>query len=426
MGEVRRLHWPEMTRPLLFGLFCLLTVACGKNASKEAAPAPSASAKPAPPAVPANVDVKLLALLEEASKSCEETPKQGRPNCNSPEKNALVSSFNRGERNRVKALPTFAYVFSSSNEQLQGLAAGVLYAAFRVNLGPEAKPGSLSPQDASALMNAVVPLPEAIAMPAMPAVTHAMMLTKQGPQLFEALKNKGLQVRSMAYRFVMVYGRLAAFEQVKALAKDPESAIVLAALEGPRNMQHWSAEEQDAVCPWAESLLDDARPPVASGALALLSNCTGPHLDKLLERAEKAVTDKQYSFVHATALREMCREDRIWTGRGASEAQCKRARAVGEKVVQSTQLPARVRALALNGLGSRWPDKQTLKLVKQLKRDAAPEVKLAAERLDARIEAQLEREANRPAPPASAMKSPAGVKPPAVVKSPPAVKAPTQ
>jgi len=405
-----------MTRPLFFGLLCLLTAACGKNDGKQVSPAPSASAKPAPPAVPANVDLKLVELLEAASKSCEETPAERRPNCNSPEKNALVSSFNRGERDRIKALPTFAHVFSSSNEQLQGLAAGVLYAAFRVNLGPEAKPGSLAPGDARALMNAVVRLPEAIAMPAMPAVTHAMMLTKQGPQLFEALnKDTALQVRSMAYRFVMVYGRLAAFDKVKALAKDPENAIVLAALESPRNMQHWSTEEQDALCPWAESFLDDPKPPVASGALALLSSCTGPQLDKLLERAEKAATDKQYSFVHATALREMCREDRLWTGRGASEAQCKRARALGEKVVQSIQLPARVRALTLNGLGSRWPDKQTLKLVKQLKRDAAPEVKLAAERLDTRIEAQLERDANRPrpAPSASAVKPPAPVKRPA-------------
>jgi len=412
-----------MTRQLFFGLLCMLAAACGKNSDKEVNPAPSASAKPAPPAVPANVDVKLLELLEEASKSCEETPKQGRPNCNSPEKNALVSSFNRGERDRVKALPTFAHVLSASNDQLKGLAAGVLYASFRVNLGPEAKPGSLKSEDALTLMKAAVALPEAIAMPAMPAVTHAMMLTKQGPQLFEALsKDKALQVRSMAYRFLMVYGRLAAFDKVKALAKDPENAIVLAALESPRNMQHWSAEEQNAVCPWAESFLDDARPPVAGGALALLSNCTGPHLDTLLERAEKAVADKQYSFVHATALREMCREDRLWTGRGASEAQCRRARAIGEKVVQSTQLPARVRALALNGLGSRWPDKQTLKLVKQLKRDAAPEVKLAAERLDTRLEAQLEREANRPRPAPSS----AAVKPRPAVKPPPAVKPLTQ
>ena len=393
-----------MTRPLLLGLLCLFTVACGKNDSKQVGSAPSASAKPAPPAVPANVDLKLVELLEAASKSCEETPVQGRPNCNSPEKNALVAAFNRGERDRVKALPTFAHVFSSSNEQLQGLAAGILYAAFRVNLGQEAKPGSLSPQDARALMDAVMPLPEAIAMPAMPAVTHAMMLTKQGPKLFEALnKDKALQVRSMAYRFLMVYGRLAAFDQVKALAKDPESAIVLAALESPRNMQHWSSEEQGTLCPWAETFLGDARPPVAGAALALLSSCTGPQLDRLLELTEKAVADKRYSFVHATALREMCREDRLWTGRGASEEQCKRARVVGEKVVQST-LPPRVRALALNGLGSRWPDKQTLKLVKQLKRDAAPEVKLAAERLETRIEAQLEREANRSRPAASAAK----------------------
>jgi hypothetical protein len=165
-------------------------------------------------------------------------------------------------------------------------------------------------------------------------------------------------------------------------------------------MQDWSTEEQSTVCPWAISFLDDPRPPVASNAMALLSNCGGSELDELLKRVEKTLADRQYSFVHATALREMCRETRTQGRRGATEEQCKRARAIEEKVVQSTQLPARVRALTLNALGSRWPDKQTLQVVKKLKLDAAPEVKQAAERLEARIEEQLKRakEPARPAP----------------------------
>src|SRR5688572_18837410 len=231
--------------PLLAGLLFVLAAACGKNEDKQAAPPSSASATPAPPAVPANVDRELLALLQAASKSCEETAANVRPNCNSPEKNALVSSFNRGERTRIKSLPTFTYTLASTDANLQGLATGVLYAAFRVNLGSEAKPGSVTPEDARALMKAALALPEALAMPAMPAVTHAMMLTRQGPALFEALTpDKAVQVRSMAYRFLMVYGRLTAFDKIKALAKDPETAIVLAALESPRNMQSWSTEEQ--------------------------------------------------------------------------------------------------------------------------------------------------------------------------------------
>lgn len=393
-SDTMRKH--RITRPLLVGLISVLAAACGKKEDKQAAPPPSASA-PAPTAGQANVDAKLLELLQAASKSCEETAANVRPNCNSPEKNALVSSFNRGERSRVKALPTFAHTLASGDPNLQGLAAGVLYAAFRTNLGPEGKPGSVAPDDARALMKAALALPDALAMPAMPAVTHAMMLTRQGPALLEALTpEKAVQVRSMAYRFLMVYGRLAVFDQIKALAKDPESAIVLAALESPRNMQSWSAEEQAVICPWAESFIDDPRSPVAGNAMALLSNCSGPQLDRLIERIEKSVTDKHYSFVHATALREMCREGRL-TGSGASDEQCQRARALAEKVVKNTQMPGRVRALTLNGLGSRWPDKQMQKLVKQLKLDAAPEVKQAAERLERRIDEQQKREAERSA-----------------------------
>ena len=390
-----------MTRPLLLALAFVLAAACGKKDDKKAEASASASAQPAPPPVPANVDVKLLEKLKEVAKSCEENPSHARIDCNSAEKNALVSSFNRGERSRVKALPTFTHIFASSDKKLQALGAAVLYAAFRVTLGPEAKPGSVSPEDARALLSAVSALPEQTSMSAMPAVTHAMMLSGQGPLLFKGLTaDKSLQVRTMTYRFVMVYGRMTMFDQIKELAKDTEQGIVLAALESPRNMQDWSAEEQDAVCPWAMSFLDDPRPPVASNATALLSSCGGPHLDELLKRVEQTVVDKRYSFVHATSLREMCRGTALKNGRGASEEQCKRARTIQEKAVQSTQLPARVRALTLNGLGSRWPDKQTLQIVKKLKLDAAPEVKQAAERLEKRIEEQLKRvtEPRRKAP----------------------------
>lgn len=387
---------PRITRALLVGLLSALATGCGKKENKQAPPPSSASAAAAPSALPAKVDRELLELLQAASKSCEEAATNVRPNCNSSEKNALVSAFNRGERSRVKALPTFAHTLASTDANLQGLAAGVLYAAFRVNLGPDAKPGAVSAEDARSLMKAALALPEALAMPSMPAVTHAMMLTRQGPALFEALTpDTAVQVRSMAYRFVMVYGRMQAFDKIKALAKDPETAIVLAALESPRNMQGWTAEEQAELCPWAETFIDDTRPPVAGNAMALMSNCSGDQLDRLLDRIEQSVADKQYSFVHATALREMCREGRLPVDSGATEAQCKRARALGEKVVKNTQMPARVRALTLNGMGSRWSDAPMQKLVKQMKLDAAPEVKQAAERLEKRIEERAKREAER-------------------------------
>lgn len=391
------MHRPTMTRPLLLGLAFVLAAACGKKDDKKAEAAASASAQAAPPPVPANVDVKLLETLKEVAKSCEESASHARIECNGAAKTALVSSFNRDQRSRVKALPTFTHVLASSDKKLQALGAAVLYAAFRVTLGPEAKPGSVSPDDARALLGAVSALPETISMSATPALTHAMMLSGQGPLLFKGLTaDKPLQVRTMAYRFVMVYGRMTMFDQIKELAKDKEQGIVLAALESPRNMQNWSAEEQDAVCPWAMSFLDDQRPPVASNATALLSSCGGTHLDELLKRVEQAVVDKRYSFVHATSLREMCRGTTARSGRGASEDQCKRARVIQEKAVQSTQLPARVRALTLNGLGSRWPDKQTLQIVKKLKLDAAPEVKQSAERLEKRIEDQLKRATEPP------------------------------
>jgi len=104
-----------MTRQLILGLAFLLAAACGKKEDKKAEAVPSASAQPAAPAVPANVDLKLLEKLKEIAKTCEASAGRDRINCSSAEKNSLVSSFNRGERSRVKALPTFTHILSSSD-----------------------------------------------------------------------------------------------------------------------------------------------------------------------------------------------------------------------------------------------------------------------------------------------------------------------
>jgi hypothetical protein len=342
--------------------------------------------------VPGNVEKKLLAKLHSAAKTCKETPGQARLNCSSAEKNALVSSFNRGQHSRIKALPTFTHALTSSDPKLQALAAAVLYAAFRVHLGPDVKAGSVSPDEALALLKATLALPSTAAMQAMPATTHAMMLSGQSTALSQALtEDKSLQMRTMAYRFLMVYGRLSAFSWVQELAKAKQAGIVLAALESPKNMRQWTEEEQRAICPWAEPFLDDPRLPVAGNATAILANCTGASLDLLLGGVEKSVKGKDYSFVQATALREMCRKGTAAGAPRATEAQCRRARQLQEAAVKNSKLSGRVRALTLSALGSRWPDQQTLALAKRLTADAAPELKQAAKRVESRVASQLEK-----------------------------------
>lgn len=362
---------------------------CGSDEAKPVEKA--APTAPAEPSLPPGVDASLFEELQSAAKGCKEIEGQARYNCNGGEKNAIVLAFNRGDRKRIDALPTFGHALSSEDPKLKTLAASVLYAAFRTSLGPEAKEGALSKETAHELFTVALQLPDALGAHTIPAATHAMMLTGQHDRFFQELEQSAsIQVKTMAYRNVMVYGRLKAFEKVQALSRDPGTAIVLAAVESPRNMQNWSEEERALICPWAEPFLKDARPAVAGNAASVLSHCTGKHLDALLNHVDKLLKEHQFSFVHASALRSLCKTRDKGASEVASKAQCDRVRKLEETACLDEKLQPRVRAMTLSALAYVWPDKKTFELAKKLSTTPTAEVAASAAQIVTRLTPQLE------------------------------------
>jgi hypothetical protein len=371
---------------------CLLASAqVGCNKKKEnSAPAPAAA-----PVVEVNknIDQELLSALKDAAVDCKVLEKQQRVNCAGAKKNALVLSFNRGDRKRVGSLPTLTEGLKDKDPKVGALTSAVLYGSFRLGFGKDAENDKPKPDVAASLLAAALALPPSAAMQAIPAATHAATLSGQTEALLAKLdKNAALQIRTMAYRYLMVYGRLSVFNEIKTIAKDPSTAVALAAIESPRNMKDWTTKEQEQICPWATAFLEDKRPPVAGNATAVLSNCAGEHLDALITRIEQLLKDGSFSFVHSTALRDMCRTSK--STNGAADEQCERVRKIQESVVQDSKMQPRVRAMTLSSLAHRWPDKQTLALAKKLESTKELELKKAAEQSVRRLNSRVERDAS--------------------------------
>jgi hypothetical protein len=383
-----------LTSTLLAGSLSvgLLSTGCKCNSEKKVEK-PAPSEEPSEPKLPAAVDADLFGALKKAAAECKATPGQDRIDCNGGDKNAIVLSFNRNERDRVQSLPTFSYALSLQDPKLDALAASVLYASFRNDFGPSAKKKEVSPALAKELLAATLRLPSALAMQAMPAAAHAAMLSGQEKDLYQALSDDlSIQVKTMAYRYLMVYGRLAAFDKIQELGKSPAAAVVLAAIESPRNMSDWKPEDQAAICPWAEAFLNDARPAVAGNAAAVLSNCSGEQLDHLLTQIDRVIKEKQFTFVHATALRDICGKERAKRSSGATDKQCEKVRSLQEKVATDSAVPSRVRAMSLSTLAYTWADEKSLALAKKLEKDGEADVARAAEQIVTRLSPQLGRQ----------------------------------
>lgn len=361
--------------------------------------APSASTK-ATPALPPGVDAALLGKLNEISKGCKVDVSEGSVNCPQGEHRTLISEFIANTRSRTGAVATLAYALHDETLLNRAVAANVLYSAFRSPWGPDLHRGAVTDADASALLTATLALPKTQARQAIPAAVHAAMLSNQASALYTALdKSNESQLRVIASRYLMTHGRLDSFPKVQELSRDPNSAVALAALESPENMFNWTAAEQEAICPWAQGLLSDNRPPVAAKALALLGNCSGAFVDKLLEGGEASLKSADFSTPQLAAFRDLCAPSRRAQPNGPSEAQCQRSRKLLEKVVDSKALSEQVRGSALISLAYQWADEETLKF-------AQSETKSSNKSLAEHAQRTVERLTQRLHPPKAATNSP--------------------
>jgi hypothetical protein len=352
-----------------FRVSMVLVLALFSGCKKDKGPSAAASAS----AKPATVELKgadpaLLGELVTIAKTCKVAVEASSVSCPKAENRKLANQFVSNQKPRAEGISTLAAALSHPEPEVRVVSANVLYSAFR-SAWTDTKPGSVKPADADALIDAAFKAPKAQARQILPAAVHAAALSGRTAQLDTALaKATEPEYKTIVYRHLMTHGRLAAFEQVKTAAKSQNPSDVLAALESPRNMQAWTSEEQQTICPWASDFLADTRPSVASRAASLLGNCGGEFVDKLLTKGEDALKNKNFTTADVAAFRELCGPRKRGQANGPSEEQCTRARKLLEKVVETKTLDVAIRTTALTTLAYQWADDQTLKLAKKLEK----------------------------------------------------------
>lgn len=348
-------------------VLALALVASGCKKDNAPTAAGSASAK-SDSALAGNADATLIGELVNLANTCKVTVESGTVNCPKGEHRKLINRFSSNQRDRVQAVGTFAAGLTHQDPKVRVVSANVLYGAFRSAWG-DAKPGSVKPADAEALITATFQLPKPQARQAIPAAVHAASLSGRGESLDAALgKATETEYKTLATRYLMTHGRMEAFKKIQERAKSENPAEVLSALESPRNMPAWTPEEQAAICPWASDFLADARPSVASRAASLLGNCGGEFVNKLLDKGEAALKEARFTNADVAGYRELCGARKRTQGGGASEEQCTRARKLLEKVVETKGIDVQARNTALTTLAYQWPDEETMKLAKKLEK----------------------------------------------------------
>ena len=364
------MNWLRIQYCVAFALG-LAFVAC-KN-DKRGAPAASASASvgKAPAKLAANVDPALLGELQGIVQSCKVDAAAATVNCQNGELRSLIGKFSSGERSRVKSIGTFASALKDVRPELRAAATNVLQGAFRLRWGAEATPGSVTTTDADEFLAALAGLAPAQMRQALPAATHVAVLSGR-MSAFESTLDKSVpaDLRPIAYRYLMTHGGVEQFPRVQALAKSTDTQVVLAALENPRNMGTWTDAERAAICPFAAGFLADARPVVVSKASAVLTTCGGEHVDKLLDVVEASLKAKTLFTARISAFRDLCLPAQRSTPTSPTDAQCDRARKLLVSAVDTKELDAPARGMALVALAYQWPDDKTLSLAKKYEKSS--------------------------------------------------------
>ena len=347
----------------------LLALGSISGCKSDKAPAPAASASAKPVVVLPGADPALVAELTSIADTCKIAVESSSVSCPKAENRKLANQYISKQRPRAGAVATLAAALGHPDQKVRVVSANILYSAFR-STWADAEPGSVKAADADALLEAAFQAPKAQARQTLPAAVHAAALAGRSQTLETALaKTTDPEYKTIAYRHLMAHGRLSAFEQIKTAAKSDSQTDVLAALESPRNMQAWTAEEQSAVCPWAAEFLADKRPSVASRAASLLGNCGGEFVDKLIVKGEEALKSQTFTTADVAAYRELCGPRKRGQPNGPTEEQCTRARKLLEKALETSKLEVQVRTTALTTLAYQWPDDATLKLAKKLEKN---------------------------------------------------------
>lgn len=187
----------------------------------------------------------------------------------------------------------------------------------------------------------------------------------------QALKDE--QTRANAIRALMRFGRTRAFELVKAQAQDKSQPTrVRAALDAPMQMQGWSDQERELLCPWYLTFLPDLSRDYTERPAQAMRRCGGVYLDHLLDELERRVKARSFDRPFSFAIRQLFTEQPTDKLLILTPKQLQRGRALLIQAAKDEQLEAGARAFAMSTLTQRWPDSQTEQLLTQLAQSDSP------------------------------------------------------
>ncbi len=360
-----------------------LALACSRKESTDATPQASVSAAvQAPP----GTEPTLFKRLEAVARDCTPDAQLGTLSCKGPEKQKLLRELKTESAIRSKAFETLTTALGDKDPKLQALAASLLRDAFQRGFDQAVPAGGFTRFASRRITDQLPKLPAALGQQVAAVAVHVSMLGSDAEHLYEVL-DASPTLATAAYPYLMVHGRLDAFDKIKKLTEDKQSPLALAALDAPRNMSDWKPEEQAAICPWAKAFLSEGNEVLTSKAAQLLVRCGGEYVDAVLLDAEQALARKDLSSTRLSPLRTLCST----RGReaGSTEEQCVRSRKLHESAAKLDKLESSTRLVALSSLASQWPDAETLKLARALSvtkpKELAQSAKSIVERLTRRL-----------------------------------------
>ncbi|MCB1176558.1 MAG: hypothetical protein KDK36_03160 [Leptospiraceae bacterium] len=233
-------------------------------------------------------DPEITASITKAVANCEvDTRYASLKNCKeNADKDLKDMIKNKGP---AASLPSLAVALNNDDIKVAATAASVMYSNIKDYMTKVSeKPESVDGKVLDLFMKGLEKYKsEYFTMYAVRSVVHLAMI-KGDKKIIGFLKSHSEKaVKSEGLTYLMQFGRMKVFDEVKELAGDKETVRI--ALKNPRNMYKLSADEEKTVCDWAMGFLD-SEDMTASGnaAMTIATRCKGEYLDKLLDKVEKA------------------------------------------------------------------------------------------------------------------------------------------
>jgi len=369
----------------------LVGTGCGPSASDRSRPTTvsdedlqiSTSGEPTPTVDAREVKARavLLAAVDAMVTNCEiDQDLSTVTRCANDEQQVFLKQYADGSRSRAALLGAWAQLLREDDGARVTVGAYVLGGLMRT-LSPDGSRPVVTPEIAKALIASLAGLPRFHAARSIVGITHAAALAGQLDALIIAAEQHPHHeaLLPIVYSSMLRYTRLAGFPALQlAQAKDTtDPRLVAATMSAPRALVDATPSERATLCEWVRPFCADSRVPVANEAANTMLWCGGKFIDALLDHAVSDVKAGTMDKNLTIPLRRLCPTPPGHMSTG-SEAQCARTLQVLEAAVRNTKIDEDARIQALVSVHRLRPDRATLRLAKEARKQAGDQLRFRA------------------------------------------------